>query len=458
MKFVRCFTTLTSLSLGLTLSAGAQEAKTPAAPEPAQLFQQLDKNQDGKISASEVGDDQKKFFERLIRVADKDQDGELTSAEFAEGLKPEEPGRPLEGGRGGGPGEGGSGEMFKRLDANGDGKLTRGELPERARERLLPIFERLGKDELTPEDIASAIGRGPGGGDGPRNPEEMFKRFDKNADGKLSRDEVPEPLKDRLLPLFDRLGKDELALSDLPQGGERRPGDARRNEGRNEEGRPENPDGRRPGDGQPGPGREGGPQGGEGRGPREGGPGGAREGGPGGREGRPGGPGGPGRPGPAFMRLLDADHDGRISKDELAKAVDLLGELDENKDGFLDPREMMGPPPGDGPRGERGPGGPQGRRRPEDGGPGGNREGNNPGGPGREGGRPSQEGRRPGDNANQGGEFARMDANGDGKLSRDEAPPRLKEDFDTLDGNKDGFIDREELRKAFESRRENRPE
>jgi Ca2+-binding EF-hand superfamily protein len=38
-----------------------------------------------------------------------------------------------------------------------------------------------------------------------------------------------------------------------------------------------------------------------------------------------------------------------------------------------------------------------------------------------------------------------MDKNKDGKISRDEAQGRIKENFDRIDTNKDGFLDREEL-------------
>jgi hypothetical protein len=38
-----------------------------------------------------------------------------------------------------------------------------------------------------------------------------------------------------------------------------------------------------------------------------------------------------------------------------------------------------------------------------------------------------------------------FDQNGDGKFSKDELPPRLQERFDTLDTNKDGFINPREL-------------
>jgi Ca2+-binding EF-hand superfamily protein len=40
----------------------------------------------------------------------------------------------------------------------------------------------------------------------------------------------------------------------------------------------------------------------------------------------------------------------------------------------------------------------------------------------------------------------RMDANKDGKISRDEAKGPLAERFDQIDRNKDGFIDRDELK------------
>jgi Ca2+-binding EF-hand superfamily protein len=48
--------------------------------------------------------------------------------------------------------------------------------------------------------------------------------------------------------------------------------------------------------------------------------------------------------------------------------------------------------------------------------------------------------------------IADLDANKDGKISKDEARGRLKEDFDKIDLNKDGFIDREELIKAASKR------
>lgn len=52
--------------------------------------------------------------------------------------------------------------------------------------------------------------------------------------------------------------------------------------------------------------------------------------------------------------------------------------------------------------------------------------------------------------------FDRFDANKDGKLSRDEIPPRLRDRFDQIDANHDGFVSREEER-AFLAQARGRP-
>jgi Ca2+-binding EF-hand superfamily protein len=50
--------------------------------------------------------------------------------------------------------------------------------------------------------------------------------------------------------------------------------------------------------------------------------------------------------------------------------------------------------------------------------------------------------------------FNRLDANKDGKISRDEARGLIKKDFDQIDTNKDGFIEFDELLKAAKQPRQ----
>ena len=47
----------------------------------------------------------------------------------------------------------------------------------------------------------------------------------------------------------------------------------------------------------------------------------------------------------------------------------------------------------------------------------------------------------------------KMDANEDGKLSKDEITGRLKEHFDSIDANEDGFITEEEFENATKPKR-----
>lgn len=535
----------------------AQSWGQDAAPDAGALFQRLDKDGDGKLTKGEIPEEQTRIFERLLRRGDKNSDGALTREEFVEANRPEERPDVPPAAPGAGPDQArvDARQRFEMLDRNKDGKVTLEEFPEQARERMKPLFERLGKDALTLEEFSRFAG---GGGGFRPDPNELFRQFDKNGDGKLGKAELPAELRERFAPAFERAGKDELTREDFqrvagppggrgnpeemferidankdgkltvdeapepirpllqgvlrragkeptgsltkeefiknfaPREGDRRPDGDRPRDGarpgaeqpdrrvdgerpRDGERRPEGdrprdgerrPDAERPRDGdrpaaeRP---RDGArrpeadrPRDGErrpeGDRPRDG-------------ERRPEGDR-PREGGPAIMRILDKNRDGRISKEELAQLANAFEELDRNKDGHIDPFELIGGPAGppegrpDQPR-DRGPrdGNPpreDGRRpegdRPRDGEP--RRDGDRPrdGEPRREGDRPDAARRPEGAAANREGRpeagpfFQRLDRNGDGKISKEEAPEQMKDRFNMLDTNGDGVISLDEFR------------
>jgi Ca2+-binding EF-hand superfamily protein len=129
------------------------------------------------------------------------------------------------------------------------------------------------------------------------------------------------------------------------------------------------------------------------------------------------GEGGPGMPGAMLANLpimaaLDADKDGALSVSEIANASKALLTLDKNGDGILSTEEM--------------------------------RPSFNPmaGGP------------RPGEGGAPNGEmmarmFTTQDVNGDGKLTGDEIPDRMRDRVGMIDENGDGALDKSEMQKAM---------
>ncbi len=203
----------------------------------------LDADHDGKISKAEIDN-----ATAALKTLDKNDDGQLTEEE----LRPDFAGR---GGPGGGPpgdrgpegrgrggpegrgrggpegrgpggpegrgpggpegrGPGGPGgpegrgpggnlsdmvDRLMQLDENKDGKLSKDEVPGRAKS----LVERADANEdgvTTREELQAMVsrGRGPGGPGGAEFFLRMFEERDANKDGKLSGDEIPEQMAGRI--------------------------------------------------------------------------------------------------------------------------------------------------------------------------------------------------------------------------------------------------------------------
>ena len=161
------------LSLGLVLGLrGDLRAADPkpaatVAEDPAKLFDQLDPNHKGELTADEVPADKRHLFERLLRLAGKDAGGKLSRDEFINLLKTKEPpaaapssekpattpkspepaNPPAAGNRLAPKVLADPGGIFDRLDKNKTGKISAADLPEGRH----PLFERLLKALGKPE-------------------------------------------------------------------------------------------------------------------------------------------------------------------------------------------------------------------------------------------------------------------------------------------------------------------
>lgn len=118
------------------------------------LMMALDTDEDGKLSTSEIENASK-----TLMKLDKDGDGILS----AEELRPDPSKMPgaIAGGPGmAGPGAGPlggalAGRMFEQRDANNDGKLTGDEIPDRIRERL-SVIDRDGDGAISKAEMDRA--------------------------------------------------------------------------------------------------------------------------------------------------------------------------------------------------------------------------------------------------------------------------------------------------------------
>jgi Ca2+-binding EF-hand superfamily protein len=258
----------------LACAALAQDQPRGEQRPAADLFGRLDANGDGVVTADEIPQERRGFFERLLRTADRNGDGKLTREEFT-AAQPDRPRREGDQPSAERPDQaafprGNIEEFFRRLDRNGDGKIGPDEVPEGqpgefvkrmiqradrngdgaatleeiraaapavARGAANPLFaalDRNGDGKITAEELSSAaeiVKQLDRDGDGAISLEEVAPRFaapgganavpflqrlqqaDRNGDGKLSKDEVPEPLR----PAFERLDRNGDGVLDADE-------------------------------------------------------------------------------------------------------------------------------------------------------------------------------------------------------------------------------------------------
>lgn len=130
-------------------------------------------------------------------------------------------------------------------------------------------------------------------------------------------------------------------------------------------------------------------------------------------------PAAPGLRGGMVLRLFDADRDGKLSAEEIEQAPAALKKLDRNSDGVVTAEEIVAALPAQRPAGASGTGL-----------------------------RTAME--------SLAARLKEADKNGDGKISKSEAPQRLQRNFDRLDKNSDGELDADELKAVLTQARERR--
>jgi Ca2+-binding EF-hand superfamily protein len=125
------------VALAVSAFGGAVNGTEIDAPR---LFQELDANHDGELADSEIADEQRLLFKRLVRTGDDNGDGRLSADEFAAALQPVRAEKPLVEKQGSRlPGADALAVLLAKMDANADGRIEADEVPDAYRR----VFEQL---------------------------------------------------------------------------------------------------------------------------------------------------------------------------------------------------------------------------------------------------------------------------------------------------------------------------
>jgi Ca2+-binding EF-hand superfamily protein len=229
--------------LVVLLAASVQSAEIDA----DRLFGDLDANDDGQVTAGEVGDERRLLFKRLARTGDADGDGKLSAEEFTAALQPVRAEKSLVEKQGSRlPGADALTVLMAKMDVNADRRIDADEVPE-AYQRAFEQFLRPGDGDKDGNLEAREIGKSAPrlsiiaqlaarrmGLDvpaelakipaeqsmamdqmdayarpaemmaDPAQAEQMFKRLDSNGDKQLVAEEAPGPFADRFAEMVER--------------------------------------------------------------------------------------------------------------------------------------------------------------------------------------------------------------------------------------------------------------
>jgi Ca2+-binding EF-hand superfamily protein len=162
-------------------------------------FAAMDANHDGQLTADEFPAEQKRLLTRLLRIADRNGDGKLSESEFLAGLREPNSKHPLEENEDAQSPMANPDTAMERFDKNHDGKLSRDEFPEQLLNRLEGLFKRGDTD-----------------GDGMISKAELIayqELLRKQGDGPNG---MPTPGMEQMFKTLDKNGDGKLSREEIP--------------------------------------------------------------------------------------------------------------------------------------------------------------------------------------------------------------------------------------------------